>query len=806
MRAHTRTGLAGLLAVVAAGGLAVVGAPPAGAAAPGIITTVAGGPGRGVGRNVSQLPASVGAGPGGAVYVGDADGVVRRLSDGSDTESVVAGVGGPSTGFAGDGRSATQALMGRVGGVAADPAGNVFVADGNDRIRMVAAATGTFFGQHVFRGDIYTIAGDGTDGFSGDGGPATFAELAGPDGVTLDSAGNVLIADTFNQRIRVVAAATGTFYGQAMTAGDIYTIAGDGARGFAGDGGPATSAELWDPGGVAVDQAGNVVIADTINNRIRVVAAATGTFYGQAMTAGDIYTVAGSGLDGSAGDGGPATSARMGFPLGVAVDGAGNLVIADSGNYRVRLVAATTGTFYGQAMTAGDIYTIAGDGGDGIAGEGGPATSASLGLPQGVTVDRDGNVVIAVSDIYRVRVVAAATGTYYGQAMTAGDLYTIGGNGQIALSGNDDGTLNAELEGPTGVTADGAGFASLGHSQARLVPATTGTYFGRAMNAGHIYAIAGTGHAGYSGDGGPATAARLRYPGGAAFDGAGNLVIADGGNDAVRVVAAATGTFYGQVMTGGDIYPVAGTGSAGFSGDGGPATAAQLDHPMAVAVDGAGNLLIADTRNNRIRVVAEADGTFYGQAMTAGNIYTVAGSGTRGDSGNRGPATAANLDGPEGVTADAAGNLVMADTVNSRIRVVAGSDGTFYGQAMTAGDIYSVAGTGHAGYTGDDGRATAAALSGPAGVTTDAAGNLVIADTGNDRIRVVAEAGGSFYGTGMTAGRIYTVAGNGSQGFGGDTGPAAGAQLARPQAVAVDPAGDILVADTGNDRIRQVAG
>jgi hypothetical protein len=479
-------------------------------------------------------------------------------------------------------------------------------------------------------------------------------------------------------------------------------------------------------------------------------------------------------------------------------------VIADSGNGRVRVVAAATGTSYGQAMTAGDIYTIAGGGAS--LGDGGPATSADLGFPQDVTVDRDGNVVVAVSDIYRVRVVAAATGTFYGQAMTAGDLYTVGGNGQTSLSGNDDGALNAELEAPTGAAADAAGFVTLGHSQARLVPAASGTFFGRAMNGGHIYAVAGTGHDGYSGDGGPATAATLRYPGGVTFDGAGNLVIADGGNDAVRVVAAATGTFYGKAMTAGDIYTVAGTGQPGFSGDGGPATAAQLDHPMAVAVDGAGNLLIADTGNSRIRVVAETDGTFYGQAMTAGDIYTVAGTGTRGDSGNRGAATAANLDRPAGVTADAAGNLVLADTGNSRIRVVAGSDGTFYGQAMTAGDIYSVAGTGHAGFSGDDGRADAAALANPAGVTTDAAGNLVIADTGNDRIRVVAETDGTFYGLGMKAGRIYPVAGNGQQGFGGDTGPGTDAELALPRAVAVDPAGDILVADTGNDRIRQVQG
>ena len=161
---------------------------------------------------------------------------------------------------------------------------------------------------------IYTVAGNGTYGFSGDGGPATAAELDYPDQTAVDGAGNLVIADSANDRVRVVAASTGTFYGQAMTAGDIYTVAGNGTTGFSGDGGPATGAELDSPRGVTVDGAGNLVIADRGNNRVRVVAAGTGTFYGQAMTAGDIYTVAGNGTVGFSGDGGPATSGRAGQP------------------------------------------------------------------------------------------------------------------------------------------------------------------------------------------------------------------------------------------------------------------------------------------------------------------------------------------------------------------------------------------------------------------------------------------------------------------------------------------------------------
>jgi hypothetical protein len=187
-------------------------------------------------------------------------------------------------------------------------------------------------------GDIYTVAGNGTRQFSGDGGPATRAGLNLPGGATVDAAGNLVIADLRNQRIRVVADKTGTFYGQAMTAGDIYTVAGNGARGFSGDGGPATSAKLFGPTGVRVDSAGNLLIADSNNRRIRVVADKTGTFYGQAMTAGDIYTVAGNGRPGFSGDGGPATRAEFHSPENVVVNAAGDLVIADTGNDRIRIV------------------------------------------------------------------------------------------------------------------------------------------------------------------------------------------------------------------------------------------------------------------------------------------------------------------------------------------------------------------------------------------------------------------------------------------------------------------------------------
>ncbi len=666
-------------------------------------------------------------------------------------------------------------------------------------------------------GYLTTPAGTGWPG-GGSNSPANQTGLFAAEFATADGAGNVVIADTDNNQIQVVAKSNGTFYGQKMTAKHIYRVAGNGAEGRAGDGGPARAAKLHYPGGVAVDSAGNLVIADTVNQEIRVVAESTGTFYGQAMTANDIYTVAGNGQIGNGGRGGPATSAQLDYPTQVAVDGAGNLLIADAAANRILVVADSTGTFYGQAMTAGDIYNVAGDGHPGFSGDGGPARTAELTSPTAVTVDAAGNLVIADNGNNRVRVVADSTGTFYGQAMTAHHIYTVAGTGAAGFSGGGGPATSAKLNGPNGVAVDGSGnlvIADTNNNRIRVVAATTGRFYGQEMTAGDIYVVAGAGTAGFygsfSGDGGLATRAELNQPTGVTVDAAGNQVIADTVNNRIRVVAESTGTFYGQAMTAGDIYTVAGDGTAGYSGDGGPATSAELNDPEGVTVDAAGNLVIADEGNHRVRVAAESTGTFYGQAMTAGDIYTVAGDGTAGYSGDGGPATSAELAGPSEAAVDRCGNLVIADQGNNRIRVVAESTGTFYGQAMTAGDIYTVAGDGTAGYSGDGGPATSAELNAPSGVTLDAAGNLVIADQGNNRVRVAAECTGTFYGQAMTAGDIYTVAGDGGFGFSGDGGPATEAELGFgfgfmvvPAGVAVDAAGNLLIA--ADNRIRMVTG
>ena len=339
---------------------------------------------------------------------------------------------------------------------------------------------------------ISTVAGNGVNGFVGDGGAGTSASLQYPARVALDGGGNVLIADTYNHRIRRVAAGTGV----------ITTVAGTGALGFSGDGGPATSASLYYPYGVAVDGGGNVLIADTENYRIRRLAAGTGV----------ITTVAGNGANGFSGDGGPGTSARLAYPAGVAVDGGGNVLIADVNNHRIRRLAVGTGV----------ITTVAGNGVYGFSGDGGPGTSASLAYPYGVAVDGGGNVLIADNSNHRIRRLAAGTEV--------------------------------------------------------------------------ITTVAGSGVQGFSGDGGPGTSALLFFPTGVAVDGGGNVLIADLRNHRIRRLAAGTGV----------ITTVAGNGAIGSSGDGGPGTSASLAYPFGVAVDGDGNVLIACTHDNRIRMLAWA--------------------------------------------------------------------------------------------------------------------------------------------------------------------------------------------------------
>jgi len=586
-----------------------------------------------------------------------------------------------------------------------------------DRPQFLATdGAGGFYVASMFQNRVYRVTADGrlslaagtySPGFSGDGGPATSAQLNYPRGVAVDTAGNLFIADTGNNRVRKV-----------TPGGAIFTVAGNGTQGYSGDGGPATSAQLNYPNGVAADTAGNLFIADTYNHCVRKV-----------TTGGVITTVAGNGTEGFGGEGGPATSAQLNAPSGVAVDTAGNLFIADRNNNRIRKVTP-----------GGVISTVAGNGTQGFSADGGPATSAQLNAPLGVAVDTARNLFIGDYGNDRVRKVTSS-----------GIISTVAGNEIRGFSGDGGPATSARLSYPYSVAVDTAGNLFIADTYNHCVRKVT--------PGGVISTVAGNGTYGFSGDGGPATAAQLRIPQGVAVDTAGNLFIADTGNNRVR-----------KVTPGGVISTVAGNGTHGFSGDGGPATSAQLNYPSGVAVDTARNLFIADRNNNRIRKVAPG-----------GVISTVAGNGTYGFSGDGGPAMAAQLRIPQGVAVDTTRNLFIADYGNNRVRKVTSN-----------GVISTVAGNGIRGFSGDVGPAASARLNGPSGVAVDTARNVFIADTGNNRVRKV-----------TSSGVISTVAGNGIRGFSGDGGPATSARLSYPYGVAVDTAGNVFIADF-NQRIRKV--
>jgi sugar lactone lactonase YvrE len=706
MRSLTRIGLALLFFVQ----LSLIGF-----AQSGIITTVAGnGPpgysGDGGPATSAQFndPFWVVVDSAGNLFIVDnKNNCVRKVTSGG-VISTVAGNG--TAGYSGDGGPATSALLNDPLSVAVDTAGNLFIADGgNNRIRKVTSG-----------GVISTVAGGPNPGFSGDGGPATSAQLSYPQGVMVDMAGNLFIADTNNQRVRKV-----------TPGGVISTVAGSGAwgfgnGGFGGDGGPATSAQLNTPWGLAMDTAGNLFIGDNGNNRVRKV-----------TSGGVISTVAGNGTSGYSGDGGPAASGQLYFPVELALDRTGNLFIADRGNGRIRKVTP-----------GGVISTVAGNGTQGFSGDGGPATSAELAGPCGVAVDATGDLFIADTSNQRIRKVTP------GGVTPGGVISTVAGNGTSGFGGDGGPATSAQLAGPYGVTVDAVGNL--------FIVDVTNNRIRKVTPGGVISTVAGNGNQGYSGDGGPATSAQLYAPYGVAVDAAGNLFIADNGNQRIR-----------KVTPGGVISTVAGNGTGGYRGDGGPATSAQLLYPYGVAVDTAGNLFIADTGNNRVRKVTPG-----------GVISTVAGNGTQGFSGDGGPATSAELHYPEGAAVDTVGNLFIVDTSNSRVRKV-----------TPGGVISTVAGNGTQGFSGDGDPATSAQLYNPEGVAVDTAGNLFIADTYNNRIRKV-----------TSGGVISTVAGNGTQGFSGDGGPATSAQLGYPEDVAVDTAGDLFIADSTNNRIRKVAG
>jgi len=359
-----------------------------------------------------------------------------------------------------------------------------------------------------------------------------------------------------------------------------------------------------------------------------------------------------------------------------------------------------------------------------------------------------------------------------------GYINTVAGTGESGIGGNGELATSVNLDDMSQVAVDAAGniyFNCNGHNTIRKVTAATGIITTVAGN-GYVvggYALGGQG--GYSGDGGPATSAELNTPQDVALDASGNLYIADSMNNVIRKVTASTGII---TTVAGNGYGASGICcSGGYSGDGGPATSAELYTPIGVSLDGYGNIYIADYLNNRVRKVT----------VSTGIITTVAGNGTAGFNGDNQLATSAELNGPAGVAVDSYGDIYIADFYSNRIREVTPSTGF----------ITTVAGDGAAGYTGDGGPAVLSELYVPTGVAVDANGNIYIADTFNQRIRKV---------TSGTDGTITTVAGNGTIGFNGDNQLATSAELYNSSGVAVDTSGNIYISDNGNLRIRVVGG
>lgn len=615
-------------------------------------------------------PRSVSVDRSGNYYVVDGgDNRIRRV-DLNGIITTFAGTG--EADFTGDRGPAASAALNAPYDIAFDGAGNAYIADrGNSRVRRVAPD-----------GTITTFAGNGNSGSGGNGGKASSAQVT-PLAVATDRQGNVYISD-INSLIRKV-----------DTSGIITTIGGTGSAGYSD--GLATSAQISIVTSIAVDDAGNIYLADIANFRVRKI-----------DTSGVMSTFAGSGDSGLINDGVPAIQAVM-VPVGLTLDGNGNLLLSDINLDLVRRVN----------ISSGIIDTIAGNGTNGFSGDNSLALNAQLNAPSGLAVGADKSVYIADRFNQRIRRVAAniistVAGTNshdYGPATSAfldqpGGI-AAGPNNQILIADTTNaearvftpgGTINpiGQLNGfhPLGAAVDRMGNFFVSTDEPRIFKITPDNI---------TSVVAGNGTDGYAGDMGPATAAAIGFPPSVAVDLPGNVYLTDFENNRIRKVDAKTN----------NITTIAGNGSFEFSGDNAAASAAGID-PIDAAVDAKGNLYVADRFNDRIRRI---------DAIT-GIITTVAGDGTTGFSGDGGPATKAQLNGPAGIAIDSSGNLWIADRGNAVVRRVTPS-----------GLIITVAGDGmRRPAAGDNGPALKAQID-PWRLAVDPAGNIFITDLVNNLVR-----------------------------------------------------------------------
>ena len=616
------------------------------------------------------------------------------------------------------------------------------------------AAASTVYRYDPVPGTITAVAGNGTYGYSGDGGPATSAQLKTVSGLALDKGGNLFILDYADNRVRKV-----------TSAGAISTVAGNGIAGSTGDGGPATRAQLSCPSYLAVDSNEDLYIADycngavrrVVNGMISTVAATVGShplavtvdslndlYYiddSRATPAGNVDVLRKLSIGGTVST--IATLNNTGCEAGLAIDSQDNLYTAD---YCLQNLYEIT--------SGGAVSVIAGTGSPGgFSPDGTLAASARLAAPSDVALDANGVVYFTDFGNSRVR-----------KFSVDGTLMTLVGNG----NGDGGAAIDAPFEHlQAGIAVDWQGNVYVGDdSRLRKISAS-----------GAISTTAGSSAHGAGGDGIDEQDAVFTAIGGIALEATtGSEYIADSHNNRIRHVDAS-----GVVST------IAGTGGVGYTGNGGSALDATLYRPSAVAVDPAGNIYLGGVCQGGFSCLEATpnpqDLSVIRKIDASGIITAVAGNGISGFGGDDGAATSASLNHPLSFTADGSGNLYIADTYNHRVRKVDAS-----------GTITTVAGNGVAGFSGDGGSAPSASLNYPQDLAIDSFGTLYIADTGNNRIRKV-----------TAAGVISTFAGTGVASFGGDGGLAVNAGLNGPTRLALAPSGSPLyVVDAGNYRIRSI--
>jgi len=612
----------------------------------GVITVVAGnglpGGGNGIAVGASLYsPGGLAFDQAGNLYIADGAVNVVHKVDTSGNITIVAGNG--QVGHSGDGGPATKAQLILPVAVAVDKADNLYIVEGGGYIRKVTP-----------EGTISTVAGNGAAAYKGDGGPATKASLSQPDGLAVDAAGDIYVADQYACAIR-----------KFQPGGNITTVAG-GKCGFSGEGGLATKAAVGFVGGVTVGSSGELYFSDIVNQCIWSVS-----------KSGTINAVAGNGQTGFLGDGGPALQATLNYPTALAVDPTGAVVFLDVDNNRVRrfVPGGSITTMAGETLSVGDL---------------GPSTSAVLTTPGDIAVDGAGNLYIPDSKQNRVRKVAPS-----------GIITTVAGTGTEGNTG-DGGPATAATLSPNAVAVDHAGNLFIAAATIRRVDVATGKIATVAGNGTCCYRGAGTG-----GDGGPAQNASLGFATSIAVDASGNIYF----NDLVTLASGAPGgATIRRVTTDGTISTYAGAG-LGFGGDGGPAAKALFGANLQIAIGPDGSLYIGDRDNNCVRRVDPATGI----------IDTVAGNGTPGPSGDGGQATSAGLQ-PWSITLDRASNLYI------------GSPG-FVRKVTPEGVISTYAGNGVNTFAGDGESSKDASFDGAGTLATDPHGDLFFTD--GKRIRIV---------------------------------------------------------------------